>query len=117
MTPTETRPLKPAFILMALENELRQHDWTYEYSDDHGVWRSGSAHQDKIKKIVGDCYAEGEDPADLFYKYWPGQPPANGPYMYGIKRTWEEQLDKRAKEISEEDIELTYNEEHKEQDE
>ena len=116
-TLVKERKLKPQFIKMALETELKHHDWTYEYSDDHGVWRSGSAHQDKIKKIVGDCYAEGEDPADLFYKYWPGPPPANGPYMYGIKRTWEEQLDKRAKEISEEDIELTYNEEHKEQDE
>ena len=53
--------------------------------------------------MVEDCYAEGEDPADLFYKYWPGQPSANGPYMYGIKRSWEEQLEKRATEMKKED--------------
>ncbi len=94
MTPTETRPLKPAFILMALEKELRQHDWTYEYSDDHGVWRSGSAHEKRIREMVKDAYAEGCDPADLFYKYYPGAG-CNGPHSYGIERSWEEQLEKQ----------------------
>jgi hypothetical protein len=94
MTPTETRPLKPAFILMALEKELGCHDWTYEYSDDHGVWRAGSAHEKRIKEMVKDAYAEGCDPADLFYQYYPGAG-CNGPYHYGIERSWEEQLEKQ----------------------
>ena len=102
-TLVKERKLKPQFIKMALETELKHHDWTYEYSDDHGVWVGGTAHRNKIKKMEEDCYAEGEDPADLFYKYWPGQPSANGPYMYGIKRSWEEQLEKRATEMKKED--------------
>ncbi len=86
------------FIKLALENELKGHDWTFQYSDDHGVWTSGVSHQKKIKQMVEDAYAEGEDPADIFYKYYPyeGCDPAG---YYGIKRSWEEQLDKRAKEM------------------
>ena len=40
----------------------------------------------------------GFDPADTFYKFYPyeGCDPAS---HYGIKRSWEEQLDKRAKEM------------------
>ena len=92
------RKLKPFFIAKVLEQELKEHDWTYEMSDDHSYWTSGTAHRNKIKKMVEDYYAEGEDPADLFYKYYPvdGCHEISG---YGIKRTWQEQLDKRAKEM------------------
>jgi len=100
-TLVKERKLKPQFIKMALETELKHHDWTYEYSDDHGVWVGGTAHRNKIKKMVEDCYAEGEDPADLFYKYYPVDG-CHGISGYGIKRTWQEQLDKKAKEITKE---------------
>ena len=45
--------------------------------------------------MVQDAYAEGCDPADLFYEYYPkdGCDPGSA---YGIRRTWEEQLDKKA---------------------
>lgn len=33
-------------------NELRSHDWTYEYSDDHSVWRRGSAKQSQLKQVA-----------------------------------------------------------------
>ena len=41
------------------------------------------------------------EPADLFYEYYPkdGCDPAN---HYGIRRTWEEQLDKKAMEYQKE---------------
>ena len=97
----EARRLKPQFILMALEKELRQHDWTFNYSDDHGVWQSGTSHQKRIKVMVEDAYAEGIDPADLFYQYYPMEG-CDVPGYYGIKRSWEEQLDKRAKEMADE---------------
>lgn len=48
-TLVKDRQLKPQFILMALEKELREHDWTFNYSDDHGVWTSGVSHQKKDK--------------------------------------------------------------------
>ena len=95
------RTLKPTFILMALEKQLKQHDWTFQMSDDHGYYRNGIQEQNTIKTMVLDAYAEGCDPADLFYEYYPkeGCDPAN---HYGIRRTWEEQLDKKAMELKKE---------------
>jgi hypothetical protein len=28
---------------------LRQHDWHYEFSDDHGVWKAGRANEIKLR--------------------------------------------------------------------
>tara|TARA_B100001113_G_scaffold114523_1_gene93229 strand:+ start:2044 stop:2361 length:318 start_codon:yes stop_codon:yes gene_type:complete len=101
-TLVKDRQLKPQFILMALEKELREHDWTFNYSDDHGVWTSGVSHQKRIKAMVEDAYAEDIDPADLFYQYYPMEG-CDIPGYYGIKRSWEDQLDKKAKELTKED--------------
>ena len=46
------RKLKPQFILMALEKELKEHDWTFQYSDDHGYWSNGISEQKRIKTMV-----------------------------------------------------------------
>jgi hypothetical protein len=32
-------------------NELRRHDWYYEYSDDHGVWRRGCDNHNKLRSM------------------------------------------------------------------
>ena len=90
-----SRNLKPTFILMALEKELREHDWTFNMSDDHGYWRAGTGQQKRIKAMVEDAYLEKLDPADLFYEYYP-MDGCDVPEYYGIKRTWQEQLDKKA---------------------
>lgn len=45
---------------------LRNHDWTYEYSDDHNVWRRGSAELSFIRSIVEQG---GEDYKKLFEEY------------------------------------------------
>ena len=94
-----TRILKPTFILMALEKELKQHDWTFQMSDDSFHYTNGINEQGRIKAMIQDAYAENIDPADLFYQYYPkdGCEPANS---YGIRRTWEEQLDKKAMEMN-----------------
>ena len=42
--------LKGKFLGEILNYELKQHDWTYEMSDDHGVWVGGTAHRKKIKQ-------------------------------------------------------------------
>ena len=89
------RKLKPTFILMALEKELREHDWTFNMSDDHGYWRNGIGEQKKIKKMVEDAYAEECDPADLFFEYYPLEG-CDAPRDYGIKKSWEEHLDNKA---------------------
>lgn len=35
-------------------DKLEQHDWTYEYSDDHSVWMRGSAAERALLQIVKD---------------------------------------------------------------
>lgn len=34
------------------------HDWTYEYSDDHSVWKRGTAERDRLMAIVKEGGAE-----------------------------------------------------------
>ena len=36
--------------LIALDRLLARHDWFYEYSDDHSVWRRGQAQMDAINE-------------------------------------------------------------------
>lgn len=31
---------------------LRSHDWSYEYSDDHGVYTAGRIQQQKIRDLI-----------------------------------------------------------------
>lgn len=92
------RNLKPTFILMALEKELKEHDWTFQMSDDHGYYSNGISEQARIKSMVQDAYESDCDPADLFYKYYPMEG-CEPPDHYGIRRDWEGQLDKRAREL------------------
>lgn len=44
-----------------LVKELKSHDWTFEYSDDHGVWRSGSKHKSVIQKMIKDLLPKLSD--------------------------------------------------------
>jgi hypothetical protein len=32
-------------------SQLKAHDWSYQYSDDHGVYRSGSAQQQHLHRL------------------------------------------------------------------
>ena len=40
-----TTELKSYYIM------LKQHDWYFEYSDDHSVWRAGSDEQTRLREI------------------------------------------------------------------
>lgn len=42
--------------------KLRTHDWFYEYSDDHGVWRRGSDERDQLRRL--------QEEIDSDYKVW-----------------------------------------------
>lgn len=33
-------------------DELEKHDWFYDYSDDHSVWRRGQAARNKLSSIA-----------------------------------------------------------------
>ena len=90
--------LKSKFLGEILNYELKQHDWTYEMSDDHGVYQKGTEHRKKIKQLVKDAYKLGLDPADYFYKFYP----VDGCHShegYGIKKSWQQVMDKKAKEM------------------
>lgn len=51
---------------------LRAHDWTFEYSDDHGVWRAGTEERDHIAAIRKILSESDEDAANkLYWKYSP----------------------------------------------
>lgn len=47
-------------------NMLHNHDWSYNYSDDHSVWRRGEAQIGEIRAIVE---AGGEEYKKLFNEY------------------------------------------------
>jgi|ETNmetMinimDraft_2_1059921.scaffolds.fasta_scaffold29508_3 hypothetical protein len=85
--------------LNTLEANLQTHDWTYEMSDDHGYWVSGSMHMKRIKVMVEKLYdiGLGKKVEELFYEYYPedGCHVSSG---YGIQITWTEYLDRMALE-------------------
>ena len=86
--------------LDTLETELKEHDWTYEMSDDHSYWTSGTSHRKEIKVQVEKLYdmGLGKKVEVLFYKHYPveGCHEVKG---YGIKKNWEEHLDRTATEF------------------
>lgn len=45
---------------------LRNHDWTYNYSDDHSVWRRGESQLAAIREVVE---AGGDEYKKLFISY------------------------------------------------
>ena len=83
--------------LGTLEKELKEHDWTYEMSDDHSYWTSGTNQRSLIRAIVLNLqeHGMGKKVEELFYKYYPveGCHEAKG---YGITSTWAEHMDKLA---------------------
>ena len=53
---------------------LEAHDWYYQYSDDHRVWRRGTGERDTLKKLSAlslrhrelfEAYYNHMDPADI----------------------------------------------------
>ena len=85
--------------LDTLETELKEHDWTYEMSDDHSYWTSGTNQRSLIRALITNLYERGlgKKVEVLFYKHYPveGCHEVKG---YGIKKTWEEHLDRMSLE-------------------
>ena len=53
--------------------ELQRHDWYYEYSDDHSVWKRGSDERTRLtqkKEYVGGVYHEMYSE---FYNWYRGE--------------------------------------------
>jgi hypothetical protein len=68
--------------MKSLYNQLHWHDWYYEYSDDHRVWKKGQIQHDHLRNLVtslncpysmGDLrMAVQEMVVDLFEEEEPG---------------------------------------------
>jgi len=61
--------------LAILEKLLQAHDWTYEFSDDHSVWKKGMTERSAInqeqKRLVELGLATTEEVQELTQKYVP----------------------------------------------
>lgn len=52
-----------------LEKALKSHDWTYEYSDDHTVYKRGKAEREHIYDLISNC--DPKKAERLWKKYAP----------------------------------------------
>lgn len=59
--------------LAELETKCAYHDWYYDYSDDHSVWKRGVASRDAILTLRAELVALGakEQADEIFYKHCP----------------------------------------------
>ena len=61
--------------LSILEKLLKSHDWYFDYSDDHSVWKKGMAERSAInqeqKRLVNDGLATEAEVQELTQKYAP----------------------------------------------
>ena len=61
--------------LIILEKLLRSHDWYFDYSDDHSVWKKGMAERSAInqeqKRLIDSKLATVEEVQELTQKYAP----------------------------------------------
>lgn len=58
--------------------ELARHDWSYERSDDHGVWAKGRDNRDRLTHLA---HQNGQEWIDL-YKAWADCVNRKGPMPY-----------------------------------
>ena len=96
-------PLQHQFLAEIIRRDLKRHDWTFNMSDDHSVWKKGEQEQKEIKNLIKDAYEIGFDPWKLFYEHYPVDG-CDSPEHYGIKINWEEAMDRVASEANKETI-------------
>jgi len=70
---------------------LKSHDWTYEYSDDHRVWKRGSEQASKIRAL-GD---KVDPDRELYKKHSPFYDDVKDESQYTPTRDKEDYLEKR----------------------
>jgi len=59
--------------LLTLKTLLEQHDWTYNYSDDHRAWVKGNKEADEIRRQMDICCGLGlsEEATELHNQFNP----------------------------------------------
>ena len=63
--------------LQALYDRLKKHDWYYQMSDDHRVWRSGQSDWNEITKIANATKGGIELQVAFSVHYYTGEPWGN----------------------------------------
>ena len=86
--------MSKAITLDTLEIKLKEHDWTFQYSDDHGYWTAGNQQQKEIKRQVEKLQQMGltKKVNKLFYKHYPNDG-CDIPELYGITKEWRDHLE------------------------
>ena len=82
-----------AYTLNRLETHLKEHDWTYEMSDDHRCWTGGTAHRKQIKNQIESLYGMGlgKKVEQLFYEHYPVEG-CHEHTEYGIESSWADHM-------------------------
>jgi len=59
--------------LSKLENQLKSHDWYYDYSDDYSVWNKGKDKETEIRSLISQLKKEGKrtEVEKIWQKYAP----------------------------------------------
>ena len=61
--------------LITLERLLQFHDWHFNYSDDHSVWKRGQREHDAIgeeqRRLIHEVKVSVEEILELTHKYAP----------------------------------------------
>jgi hypothetical protein len=59
-------------LFQELETKLKNHDWNYDYSEDHSVYRRGSDNENQINRLYLHLMAFEEKRAiEIWNKYAP----------------------------------------------
>ena len=62
-----------AELLSKLDTACKQHDWTYNYSDDHRAWTKGNNESAEIRSIMAQLVALGleQQATDIYNTHRP----------------------------------------------
>lgn len=60
-------------LLVELTEMCKHHDWYYEFSDDHSVWRRGGGQRAEIRNKLKECEEAGlgEEANNIYNEYRP----------------------------------------------
>lgn len=75
--------------LAKLRQLLKNHDWYYNYSDDHAVWKRGEARSIEIREQITICQDLGYE--DEARKMW--QTYSNDSYTEDDRASWNQNND------------------------
>jgi len=74
--------IQTVILKFQIATELREHDWSFEFSDDHTVWHQGSNQRASIKTLITLLHEQGEDVEFLIDEVIKRATPKTSAWMY-----------------------------------